>query len=92
MVGEQSHEDLLRGVLDEIVQNNRQLRPGTPMADLKSAIEAALSSLPPLQFEEYTKAIDDENAGDTLIERAPQIIGWDADQIVEWIQELSKKT
>ena len=91
MASDQAHEDLLKGVLDQVVQNNRQIRPGTPMADLKAAIETALTSLPPLEFEEFTKAISDEQAGETLIQRAPEIIGWNADQIVEWIEQLSKK-
>jgi hypothetical protein len=91
MANEEQYEQLLKDVLDQVVQNNRQLRPGTPMAELKSAVEAALSALPPLQLEEYTKAIDDANAANTLIERAPQLIGWNADKIVAWIEELSKK-
>jgi hypothetical protein len=91
MANEQTHEQLLKEVLDQVVQNNRQLRPGTPMAELKSAVEAALGALPPLQLEEYTKAIDDANAAKSLVDRAPQLIGWDADKIVEWIEELSKK-
>jgi hypothetical protein len=91
MANEQTHEQLLKEVLDQVVQNNRQLRPGTPMAELKSAVEAALGALPPLQLEEYTKVIDDANAAKSLVDRAPQLIGWDADKIVEWIEELSKK-
>jgi hypothetical protein len=91
MANEQTHEQLLKEVLDQVVQNNRQLRPGTPMAELKSAVEAALGALPPLQLEENTKVIDDANAAKSLVDRAPQLIGWDADKIVEWIEELSKK-
>jgi len=86
-----NHDELLRTVLDRVVQNNQRLRPGTPLAELKDAIEAALTTLPQLEFEEFTKAIESDDAADKLIERAPQIIGWNADQIVAWVEEISKK-
>lgn len=91
MSPEQTHEQLLRQVLDVVIENNKKIRPGTPMAELKGAIEAALSSLPPLEFEEFSKAIDDTDAAERLVQRAPEIIGWNADQIVEWVEDLSKK-
>jgi hypothetical protein len=86
-----THEEALRQVLDLVVQNNQQSKPGTPMSELKIAIEAALASLPPLDFEEFTQAIGDTDAADELVRRAPDLIGWNADQIVEWVEELSKK-
>jgi hypothetical protein len=91
MAGETNQEELLRNVLERVIQNNRQVRPGTPMAELRSAIEAALSALPPLEFEEFTQAIGDTAAAERFVRNAPEIIGWNADQIVEWIEELSKK-
>jgi hypothetical protein len=93
MSNEQSYDDLLKTVLDRVVQNNQQIRPGTPMAELKDAIESALASLPPLEFEEFNQVLQniDKNAASKLIERGPEIIGWNADQIVQWIEELSKK-
>jgi hypothetical protein len=86
-----SHEDLLRQVLDRVIENNRQIRQGTPMADLKQAIEEAIQSLPKLEFEEINKAVEDTNAAEQLIQKSPQLLGWDADHLVEWIEELSKK-
>jgi hypothetical protein len=91
MAMEPAQEDLLRQVLDQVVQNNQQIKPGTPMAELKAAIEAALGSLPPLEFEEFTQAVGDADAADRLVRRAPEMIGWNADQIVEWVEELAKK-
>ena len=91
MSADQSHEELLREVLDQVVQNNLQVKPGTPMAELKAAIETALSALPPLDFEEFNKAIGDTDAAENLVRRAPELIGWNADQIVEWMQQLEKK-
>ncbi|MEW6403925.1 MAG: hypothetical protein AB1649_19190 [Chloroflexota bacterium] len=93
MSNEQSYDDLLKTVLDRVIQNNQQIRPGTPMAELKEAIEGALASLPPLEFEEFNQVLQniDKNAASRLIERGPEMIGWNADQIVQWIEELSKK-
>jgi hypothetical protein len=91
MVTDSSQEQLLRTVLEHVIQNNRQNRPGSPMAELKSAIEAALSSLPPLEFEAFSQAVGDAGAVDRFVQKAPEIIGWNADQIVEWIEALSKK-
>ena len=92
MANEQTHEELLKEVLDQVIRNNRQMRPGTPLAELKAAIEAGLTSLPPLKFEEVTQAVGDTKAGETLLQRAPEIIGWNADQLVEWVEELARKT
>lgn len=91
MANETNHEELLRNVLDRVMQNNRQIRPGTPMAELKAAIEAAISALPPLEFEAYSQAINDKTAAERFVQKAPEIIGWNADQVVEWIEALSKK-
>jgi hypothetical protein len=91
MTTEFDQEQLLRRVLEQVTQNNRQTRPGTPMAELKAALDAALSSLPPLEFEAYTQAVSDAGAVERFVQKAPEIIGWDADQIVEWIEELSQK-
>lgn len=91
MSDESSHESLLRDVLAQVTEQNRQQRPGTPMAELRAAIKAALGSLPPLEFEEFDRALDDSDAADRLVRRAPELIGWNADQIVEWVEELSKK-
>lgn len=85
------HDELLQNVLDRVVQSNLQIKPGTPMAELKDAIESAIGSLPPLEFEEASQAIDDKDAAEKLVQRAPEIIGWNADKIVEWVEELSKK-
>lgn len=90
-MGEDSYEALLKEVLDRIEQDNNLAKPGTPMAELKNAVEAAIQALPPLEFEEFSQAVNDEEAVKRLIQRAPEIIGWNADQIVEWIEELSKK-
>ena len=86
-----SHDDLLKEVLERVVQNNQQLRPGTPLSDLKSAIESALGSLPQLEFGEFSKVLENKDSIEQLLERAPQIIGWDADHIVAWVEEISKK-
>jgi len=86
-----SHEELLQQVLDRVIQNNRASRPGTPMAELKSAIEGALDTLPPLEFEEFSQALDDADAAQKLVLRAPEIVGWNADKIVEWVEEISNK-
>jgi hypothetical protein len=92
MSTESSHEELLKAVLDRIVENNKRANPGTPMAELKAAISAAMSSLPPLEFEEYSQALEEINAEAELVQRAPEIIGWDADKIVEWVEQLTRKT
>ena len=47
MSNEASHEELLKGVLEQVIRNNRSARPGTPMAELREAIEGALTALPP---------------------------------------------
>ena len=86
-----SHEELLGKVLDLAVRNNQRIRAGTPMAELKAAIEASLTALPPLEFEEFTDAVKDEEAADKLLQRAPEMIGWNADKIVEWMEQLSGK-
>jgi hypothetical protein len=90
-MNEQSHEELLGKVLDIAVQNNQRVRAGTPLAELKSAIESGLKSLPPLEFADFKEAIGDADAANRLIHRAPEIIGWDADKIVEWLDQLSGK-
>ena len=41
--------------------------------------------------EEFTAAVEDTNAATRLLQQAPDLIGWNADQIVEWIEELAKK-
>lgn len=87
-----SYDDLLRNVLDRVVQNNQQLKPGTPLAELKEAIEASLRDLPPLEFEEFSRVLDGGmDFSDQLIKQAPEMIGWNADKIVEWVEELAKK-
>lgn len=91
MSGNESYNELLNSVLEKVIQNNQQVRPGTPMAELKDAIEAALSSLPPLEFEEFSQALDTQDAANKLINRGPEIIGWNADQIVQWVEELAGK-
>lgn len=91
MSNEQSHEALLKEVLDTIVQNNKQARPGTPMAELRGAIETALASLPPLNFRDFEQAISDTGAAERLVQRAPEMIGWNADQIVEWVEQIARK-
>ena len=63
-----------------------------PLATLKEAIEASLRDLPPLEFEEFSRVLDgDSDISDQLINRAPEMIGWNADKIVEWVEELAKK-
>ncbi len=91
MSTEQTHEELLREVLDNVVRNNQQLRPGTPMAELKASIETALNSLPPLEFTTYNEAINNTDAARELVQNTPAIIGWDADKIIKWVQELADK-
>ncbi len=91
MSADQTHEALLREVIEQVAENNRQVKPGTPMAELQTAIESAIDSLPSLEFEEFNQAVSDTNAAERLIGRAPEIIGWNADQIVEWVEELAKK-
>jgi hypothetical protein len=85
------HEELLKIVLDRIIENNRNVRPGTPMAELQSAIENAIENLPPLEFEDFNKAIGDTDAARKLLEQAPELIGWNTDQVLEWIEDLAKK-
>jgi hypothetical protein len=92
MAQDMTHEELLRGVLDRVVENNRSLRPGTPMAELKDAIEASLSSLPPLEFKEFSQVTEgDANYAAELLRRAPELLGWDADQIIAWVEEVTEK-
>ena len=91
MSAEESYEKLLQNVLDRVIQNNQQVRPGTPMAALKEAIEASLSALPPLEFQEFSEAIENQNAAEQLVSRGPELIGWNADQIVQWVEELAGK-
>lgn len=86
-----NHEQLLEKVLDGIVARNNQVAPGTPMAKLKEAIENNLNSLPPLDFQEFDDAVSDTNAVENLIKNAPDLIGWNADKIIEWIENISKK-
>ncbi|MGD2088744.1 MAG: hypothetical protein PVH61_21375 [Candidatus Aminicenantes bacterium] len=92
MTDNKNYDALLNEVLNRVIENNLQAKPGTPMADLKSAIETAIKSLPELEFEEFSKAINDTDAERELIDRAPEIIGWDADHIVNWIETISNKT
>jgi len=91
MSDDKNYDALLNTVLNQVIENNLHARPGTPMADLKAAIETAIESLPALEFEEFSKALTDTEAEMNLIKRAPEIIGWDADHIVDWIETLSKK-
>lgn len=91
MASDSDQEQLLRSVLERVMQNNRQVRPGSPMAELKAAIEASLASLPPLEFEAFDRAVADASAVERFVEKAPDIIGWNADQVVEWVEELAKK-
>ena len=86
-----ANEKLLQEVLERIIQRNMQIRPGTPMAELKNAIESAISSLPPLEYQEFKSALDDKDAASRLVDRAPEMIGWNADKMVELIEELAKK-
>ena len=91
MAPDDANEKLLEEVLERVIQRNMQIRPGTPMAELKNAIESAISSLPPLEYQEFKTALEDSDAARKLVDRAPEIIGWNADKIVELIEELSKK-
>lgn len=86
-----ANEKLLQEVLERIIQRNMQIRPGTPMAELKNAIESAISALPPLEYQEFKSALDDKDAASRLVDRAPEMIGWNADKMVELIEELAKK-
>ena len=88
---EKKYEELLKSVLDNVIEGNRKIRPGTPMAELKDSIEASIASLPPLEFEKFSKAMEDKEAAGELLKKAPEIIGWDADHLVEWVENLSKK-
>ncbi len=90
MNADQTHETLLREVIEQVVQNNRQVKPGTPMAELQAAIESIIEAIPPLEFEEFDQTLGDVSAIERLIRRAPEMIGWDADQVVEWVEELIK--
>jgi len=85
------HEELLKQVLDRIIENNRNIRPGTPMADLQNAIEGAIENLKELNFEDFDKAVEDKDAANNLLDQAPEMIGWTTDQVLEWVEELSKK-
>ncbi len=87
----EKEEQILEHVLERVVQNNLAGRPGTPMAELKASIDDALGSLPPLQFEEFSKVLDDTDAAERLVQRAPELIGWNADKIVEWVEEIATK-
>lgn len=91
MSTDETHEELLREVLDNVVKSNLEVKPGTPMAELQEAIETAISNLPPLEFEEFNQAISDTDAAARLVRNAPEMIGWNADKIVEWVEELSGK-
>lgn len=91
MTQKHDHENLLKEVLDRIIENNRNIRPGTPMAELQSAIEGAIQNLEPLNFEDFDKAIGNRDAAKNLLEQAPEMIGWNTDQVLEWVEELSKK-
>ncbi len=87
----QEQERLLKEVIDQVMAANKSNHPGTPMAQLRDAIEAALTALPPLEFKEFDKALGDTHAAERLVRDAPEIIGWNADQIVEWVEALAKK-
>lgn len=91
MANEVSHQDLLANVLDMIIKKNEDARPGTPLAELKEAIESAIQNLPPLEFNSFSRAVEDTGAAEALFQRGPEIIGWDADRIIEWIETLAKK-
>jgi hypothetical protein len=95
MTQDMTHEELLEKTLDRVVENNKRLRPGTPMAELKDAIEASLSSLPPLEFKEFSELIanmeEESDFSQEMLTRAPEILGWDADQIIAWVEEITKK-
>jgi hypothetical protein len=88
---DQSHEELLREVLNAVVQSNQQTRPGTPMAELKTAIETALAALPPLEFKKFEEAISDTGAAEKFVHRAPEVVGWNADKVVEWVEQIAQK-
>jgi hypothetical protein len=91
MSTQQTQEELLEKVLDRIVQNNLASKPGTPMAELRAAIETALGSLPHLEFAEFSQFQSDTDAAERLVARAPEIIGWNAEQVVAWLEEISGK-
>lgn len=87
---EQSHEAILGEVLDRIEQNNESLRAGTPLAELRDAIETALQSLPELQTDDFNQVMGNSDFLQRLVAEAPEIIGWNADQIITWIEEIAK--
>ncbi len=89
---EQQHVKLLNELLDKTIAHNRSLNPGSPMANLHQAIEQAIENLPRLQFDTFEQAIEDKSSAEQLIQRAPQMIGWDAENLIAWIEELAKKT
>jgi hypothetical protein len=92
MTSDSSHEQLLKDVLDRVVQHNQQLMPGTPLAELKAAIEESLSTLPPLEFRELSGLLEPgTDYSSELIRRGPEMIGWDADKIIEWVEALAGK-
>lgn len=88
---EQSHEALLGEVLNRIEQNNESLRAGTPLAELRDAIEAALQSLPELQTDDFDQVMGNSDFLGRLVAEAPEIIGWNADQIITWIEQIAKQ-
>ena len=92
MAQDMTHEELLKNVLDRVVESNRSLRPGTPMPELKDAIEASLSSLPPLEFEEFRQLTEeDRDYSAKLLRRSEDMLGWNADQIIAWVEEVTRK-
>ncbi len=88
---DQSHEAILAEVLNRIEQNNESLRAGSPLAELRDAIEAALQSLPELQTDDFDQVMGNSDFLQRLVMEAPEIIGWNADQIITWIEEIAKK-
>lgn len=88
---EQSHEAILSRVLDRIEQNNEQIRPGTPLHDLNHAIEEALKMLPELKTDDFNQVMSSNDYLQRLIADAPEMIGWNADKIIEWIETIKSK-
>lgn len=88
---EQSHEAILSQVLDRIEKNNEQLRPGTPLHELNNAIEEALKLLPELKTDDFDQVMNSTDYLQRLISDAPNMIGWDADKIIEWIEVIRQK-